>query len=645
MRTAIGAVSALATTTSRSEIAPRLSAPCRRRPLQCKPSRLIATPISNARSGIDKAARTARNAPSSAAIKSSTAAAPSSSSSAETASTSSSSSSQPPPPKIDAEAVEASETQLDAELSVGSVPSVAHAAELAAALAEEQQQQLGHRQQGSGPESHHHKAEAAAAASASASTSPPSWRQRAASLLSSPHDASIVALAVPALGSLLLDPIMTAVDTALVGRLVGTAQLAGVGLSSIALTFSVVLFNPLIFVTTPAVANAAARGDAEEASRVTARGLWVAAVLGTAAAAALFFSAPAMTEWLAASGAASSSSSSASKIALTASQREVAGHAATYIQCRALGFPALLATFVACGSFRGVRDTRTPLIAAAVANAVNLGGDFLLMLWLRWGVAGAALATAASQWVSAAMLVFLLLKRKLLVWEHVSAGPPRPAELAPLARAAAALSVRNISTMGVIFLGTSMVSAAGAVSLAAHEVLRQLYVVSVQAFSALDVATQSLVANYIGSGSVRSAREVLARALAVAVAVGGAVGLALALAAGTLPAAFTRDPAVAAAAAAVVPLVAAFMPVDAAAAVLDGALLGASDTAWVARSTLAVSAVCLAALLGARAAGAGLFGVWAALKTLSTGRTVAAAVRFSQADGPLGTDKARLQKS
>lgn len=566
----------------------------------------------------------------------------SASSAPETTSTSSLSSSSEES-KIDSEAVEACETQLDAELSVGSIPSVAHAAELAAALAEEQQQQQ---------HSHHkiHSTPASASAPKAAATTAAAarvttWRQRFASLLRSPHDASIVSLAVPALGSLLLDPIMTAVDTALVGRLVGTAQLAGVGLSSIALTFAVVLFNPLIFVTTPAVASAAARGDAEEASRVTARGLWVAMVLGSLAAAALFVGAPSMTTWLAASNSSSSTTSAVtSKLILTASQREVSHHATVYIQCRALGFPALLATFVACGSFRGVRDTRTPLVAAAAANAINLAGDFFLMLWLRWGVAGAALATAASQWVSAAVLVALLLRRKLLVWEHVSQGPPKAAELAPLARAAAALSVRNMSTMGVIFLGTSMVSAAGAVSLAAHEVLRQLYVVSVQAFSALDVATQSLVANFVGSGDPRSAREVLMRALVVSVVVGGGVGLALAAAANSLPAAFTSDPAVAAAATAVVPLVAAFMPVDAAAAVLDGGLLGASDTAWVARSTLVVSAVCLAALLGARSVGAGLFGVWAALKTLSTGRTVAAAVRFSMADGPLGTDRAGAPK-
>ena len=128
------------------------------------------------------------------------------------------------------------------------MPSVAHAAELAAALAEEQQAHSRHQPAEKDPN-------AAAAAAAPAASGAPPRRRRLASLLSSPHDASIAALAVPALGSLLLDPIMTAVDTALVGRLVGTTQLAGVGLSSIALTFFVVLFNPLIFVTTPAVAR------------------------------------------------------------------------------------------------------------------------------------------------------------------------------------------------------------------------------------------------------------------------------------------------------------------------------------------------------------------------------------------------------
>ena len=440
-------------------------------------------------------------------------------------------------------------------------------------------------------------------------------RLRSAIPLHSPLDASIVGLAVPALFSLLLDPLMSLVDTSLVGRL-GTEPLAAVGLSSIMFTFFAILFNFLIFVTTPAVARAVAAGDRREASRVTARGLWIAGVAGTLSGVGL---------WVAAPGLAARSGAGPTVAAL----------AATYLRCRALAAPALLAIFVAAGSFRGVRDTRTPLIAAVASNVVNLAGDCVLMFGCGMGVAGAALATAASQYVSAVVLVAALIRTGLLDPADVT-HPPTLASATPLLRAGAALSLRNLSTMGVIILGTSMVSSLGAAALAAHEVLRQLYIVSIQVFSSLDVAAQSLVASHLGHGDRAAARAVLVRVLQRGTAAGACVGVALAAGACALPGLFTADAAVAASAAAVIPIVAAFMPFDAAAAVLDGGLLGASETAWVSRTTVLVSAVCLAALLGARRAGGGLAAVWLSLKVLTIGRTVAAGIRYAMPGSPLG---------
>ena len=440
-------------------------------------------------------------------------------------------------------------------------------------------------------------------------------RLRSAIPLHSPLDASIVGLAVPALFSLLLDPLMSLVDTSLVGRL-GTEPLAAVGLSSIMFTFFAILFNFLIFVTTPAVARAVAAGDRREASRVTARGLWIAGVAGTLSGVGL---------WVAAPGLAARSGAGPTVAAL----------AATYLRCRALAAPALLAIFVAAGSFRGVRDTRTPLIAAVASNVVNLAGDCVLMFGCGMGVAGAALATAASQYVSAVVLVAALIRTGLLDPADVT-HPPTLASATPLLRAGAALSLRNLSTMGVIILGTSMVSSLGAAALAAHEVLRQLYIVSIQVFSSLDVVAQSLVASHLGHGDRAAARAVLVRVLQLGTAAGACVGVALAAGAGALPGLFTADAAVAASAAAVIPIVAAFMPFDAAAAVLDGGLLGASETAWVSRTTVLVSAVCLAALLGARRAGGGLAAVWLSLKVLTIGRTVAAGIRYAMPGSPLG---------
>lgn len=65
----------------------------------------------------------------------------------------------------------------------------------------------------------------------------------------------------------------------------------------------------------------------------------------------------------------------------------------TFLRCRALACPALLALYVAIGSLRGHQDTRTPLNAALAANAVNLALDIVLMFGLRLGVAGVRTCT------------------------------------------------------------------------------------------------------------------------------------------------------------------------------------------------------------------------------------------------------------
>lgn len=67
-----------------------------------------------------------------------------------------------------------------------------------------------------------------------------------------------------------------------------------------------------------------------------------------------------------------------------------------------------------------------------------------------------------------------------------------------------ALSVRNLGTMGVILYATTLVSRLGAATLAAHEIMRQVFIFSIQLFSALDVTAQSLVSLQLGKVRPRS---------------------------------------------------------------------------------------------------------------------------------------------
>lgn len=56
----------------------------------------------------------------------------------------------------------------------------------------------------------------------------------------------------------------------------------------------------------------------------------------------------------------------------------------------------------------GEGDTTTPMVIMALSTVVNLGLDWLLILGLGWGTAGAALATAAAQLFSLVLYVFRL---------------------------------------------------------------------------------------------------------------------------------------------------------------------------------------------------------------------------------------------
>jgi hypothetical protein len=68
---------------------------------------------------------------------------------------------------------------------------------------------------------------------------------------------------------------------------------------------------------------------------------------------------------------------------------------------------------------------------------------------------------------------------------------------------------------------------------------------------------------------------------------------------------------------------------DAIAAIVDGGLLGASDTAYVAKTMLVTSVLSFGALLLAQRLQGGLLGIWLSLKVITTGRVLGGALRLA----------------
>jgi Na+-driven multidrug efflux pump len=117
--------------------------------------------------------------------------------------------------------------------------------------------------------------------------------------------------------------------------------------------------------------------------------------------------------------------------------------------------------------------------------------------------------------------------------------------------------------------------------------------------------------------------------------VGWSVGLGVLLGAlllalgGLVPHAFTGDDAVLDQAAAMWPLFAALWPPAAVVFALDGILIGASDTRYLAIAMTASAAIYVPVVLLAGSLRWGLRGVWAALLVLMAARLVTTGLRFA----------------
>ena len=75
-----------------------------------------------------------------------------------------------------------------------------------------------------------------------------------------------------------------------------------------------------------------------------------------------------------------------------------------------IGVPFITAYNVISSIFRGLGDTKSPMIFVAIAGLINVGFDYLLIGPLGMGAAGAAIATVGSQAVSVFLALIFLIK-------------------------------------------------------------------------------------------------------------------------------------------------------------------------------------------------------------------------------------------
>ena len=417
------------------------------------------------------------------------------------------------------------------------------------------------------------------------------------------HDREIFRLAVAALGALAAEPLYLLADTAIVGHL-GTRELAALALAATVLTAAVSLCNFLAYGTTAQVARLHGAGEAARAGELAAQALWLALGVGVALALACVALAGPIMDVVGGSG-------------------QAADDAARYLRLSAAGLPCALIALAGQGYLRGIGDLRTPLVILVAANLVNVVLEVVLVYGFGFGLDGSALGTVAAQLGMGVAFAVLLLRAP------ARGRRPVPALLRRLSTMGVDLVLRTGALLAAFTLASAVLARKGDDALAAHQIGFQLFLLIALVLDAIAIAGQIIVGRMLGAGEAEEAWAAAWRMIGWSLVIGVGVAAVLTALTGLLPRAFTSDPAVLERARELWPLLALLIPTGAVVFALDGILIGAGDTRFIARAMVLAFAAFVPVALASAARDWGVVGIWSAIHVLMAVRLITMAWRFS----------------
>lgn len=383
----------------------------------------------------------------------------------------------------------------------------------------------------------------------------------------------ILSLALPALGTLIAQPLLTTIDSAMVGHL-GTAPLAGLAISSTILMTTFGLFIFLAYSTTSITAKHFGASQLKAGLQAGLDALWLALFCGIGATLFLLLFGPQLIELLGTSTA-------------------TLPHATAYLQLAAPGLIGMLISLAATGTLRGLLDTRTPLIVATVGAVANAMLNAILIFGFNLGIAGSAIGTAITEICMGAFLAYkvLLSCRAQQVY-----ALPNFRGILKASRTGAPLIIRTLSMRICLLFTVITLAHAGDLAVAGNQIVATIWGFAVFSLDALAIAAQALVGHSLGAQDATRTQQLLKILTRWGVVAGAILGVVVAASANILPLLFTADLPLQQVATVGLWYSAPFYLLAGYVFILDGILIGAGDNRYLAFAATLVMFIFLPAL-------------------------------------------------
>lgn len=204
----------------------------------------------------------------------------------------------------------------------------------------------------------------------------------------------LIGFALSVLAALCLQAMYGAVDLAVVGWFATSADVSAVSTGSQIMQTVTMVITGLAMGTTVLLGQRLGQKRTEEAGQVIGAAVSLFGTLAVLTTAAMLLAAPAF-------------------VRLMHAPEEALAQTVSYVTICSGGAVFIVAYNLLGSIFRGMGDSRTPLLAVGIACVFNIAGDLLFVQGMGMGSAGAALATVLSQMISVALCLVIIGRRGL----------------------------------------------------------------------------------------------------------------------------------------------------------------------------------------------------------------------------------------
>ena len=213
---------------------------------------------------------------------------------------------------------------------------------------------------------------------------------------------------------------------------------------------------------------------------------------------------------------------------------------ATYVRICGGGMIFVIAYNVISSIFRGLGNSKLPLIFVCIACVVNIFGDLFFVAVLRMNVAGAALATVLAQAVSV-ILSLVIIRKQQLPFTMTRADICFNPEIRNFIRVGAPIALQEVLTQLSFLALCAFINRLGLEASSGYGVANKIVAFVMLIPSSLMQSISAFVAQNVGAGKEERAKKTMLCGMSIGAVIGIAVAIGTLLKGDVLSNIFTQD--------------------------------------------------------------------------------------------------------